>query len=32
MKLQAFDSSYFCGKSHVEDDGTHKLFIASISL
>ena len=32
MKLQAFDSSYLCGKSHVEDDGTQKLFIASISL
>ena len=22
MKLQAFDSSYFCGKSHFEDDDT----------
>ena len=29
IKLQAFDSSYFCGKSHFEDDGTEKLFSVS---
>ena len=23
VKLQAFDSTYFCGKSHFEDDETH---------
>ena len=26
-KLQAFDSSYFCGKSHSEDDGTHNYLV-----
>ena len=24
IKLQAFDSSYFCGKSDFKDDGTQK--------
>ena len=26
-KLQAFDSIYFCGKSHFEDDGTQTVFV-----
>ena len=24
VKLQAFDLNYVCGKSHFEDDGTHR--------
>ena len=26
-KLQAFDSIYFCGKSHFEDDGTQNWLV-----
>ena len=26
-KLKAFDSSYFCGKSHFEDDGTQHYLV-----
>ena len=32
VKLQAFDSSYFRGKSHFEDNGTQKIFNVSASL
>ena len=27
VKLQAFDSSYFCYKSHFEDDGTKNYLV-----
>ena len=27
IKLQAFDSSYFWGKSHFEDDGTQNYLV-----
>ena len=27
IKLQASDSSYFCGKNHFEDDGTQNYLI-----
>ena len=27
IKLQAFDSSYFCGKSYFEDDGTQNYLV-----
>ena len=27
MKIQAFDSNYFCGKSRFEDDGTHNYLV-----
>ena len=26
-KLKGFDSSYFCGKSHFEDDSTQNYFV-----
>ena len=26
-KLETFDSIYFCGKSHFEDDGTHNYLV-----
>ena len=32
VKLQAFDSSYFRGKSHFEDNGMQKIFNVSASL
>ena len=30
IKLQAFDSSYFRGRSHFEDDATQNCFSASV--
>ena len=27
IRLQAFHSSYFCGKSHFEDDGTQNYLV-----
>ena len=27
IKLEAFDSSYFCGKSHFEDDETQNYLV-----
>ena len=27
MKLQAFDSNHFCGKSHFEDDSTQNYLV-----